>query len=61
MLEFEKGMEHIVSEVICVACRNRWIAARPTTVHLKDLECPLCGPGAVIETGARLDTGGVHE
>ena len=47
-------MPHRVSEVICVRCCRRWIAVRPETILLKDLECPECGAGAVIETGQEL-------
>ena len=43
---------HRVSEVICVKCTYRWLAVRPITTLLKDLECPWCGKqGFVIETG----------
>ena len=47
----EDNMPHVVSEVICVKCAYRWIAARPEVVMLKHLECANCGVGAVIETG----------
>ena len=41
-----------VSEVICLYCYRRWIAARETDVNLRDLECPTCGnQGYAIETG----------
>lgn len=44
--------EHKVSEVICLKCYKRWIAARPITVRLDQLECPACGyQGYAIETG----------
>jgi Zn finger protein HypA/HybF involved in hydrogenase expression len=49
--EFETGLPHKVSEVMCVKCRRRWIAARPEKTLLKDLECPKCRKGFVIETG----------
>lgn len=42
---------YVISEVICVNCGERWIAARPYGVMLKDLECANCGKGGVIETG----------
>lgn len=51
----EEKMPHRVSEVICVKCGKRWLAVRPATVWLKDLECPNCGPGWVIETGQVLE------
>ena len=42
---------HVVSEVMCVKCLRRWIAVRPVEVWLKDLHCPTCGPGFVVNTG----------
>lgn len=43
------------SEVICVNCSYRWIAERPVTKSLKDIECPWCGrQGFVIETGETI-------
>lgn len=43
---------HKVSEVICLCCFRRWIAARPAETHLIELECPYCrSQGATIETG----------
>jgi Zn finger protein HypA/HybF involved in hydrogenase expression len=41
-----------VSQVICLKCFRRWIAARPTETMLDELECPSCGnQGYAIETG----------
>ena len=41
-----------VSEVICLSCFRRWIAARPCETRLTDLECPDCHTqGTTIETG----------
>ena len=41
-----------VSEVICLRCYWRWIAARPTETNLFRLECPKCEMnGYAIETG----------
>lgn len=41
-----------VSQVICLNCFRRWIAARPMDVRLNELECPECGQtGYAIETG----------
>jgi DNA-directed RNA polymerase subunit RPC12/RpoP len=54
VLEFP--IPHKVSEVICISCGRRWIAVRPETVKLKDLECP-CGHGNIIETGEIIDDG----
>lgn len=43
------------SEVICVNCSYRWLAERPVTKPLKDIECPWCGKqGFVIETGETI-------
>ena len=46
---------YVVSEVICVQCCKRWISVRPEKTMLKDIECPNCGKGAVIETGQSID------
>lgn len=51
----EFPQQHTVSEVICVKCGYRWIAARPKTTLLKNIECVNCGAGFVIETGQDLD------
>lgn len=41
-----------VSEVICLSCYRRWVAARPTDTRLDDLEYPSCHEqGMTIETG----------
>ena len=41
-----------VSQVICLYCFRRWIAARTTETTLDLLECPECGHiGFAIETG----------
>lgn len=51
-IDIEEYQPHKVSEVICVSCLKRWIAARPAKCKLKDLECPCCHKqGYVIETG----------
>ena len=47
----ERNLPHKVSEVICCRCHKRWIATRPDTTLLKELECVSCGKGYVIETG----------
>lgn len=47
--------EHTVSEVICVKCGRRWISVRPSNLLLKDIECPDCGTGYVINTGQDID------
>ena len=46
---------YITSEVICVKCGNRWIAARPYNTLLKDLHCKKCGKGFTIETGENIE------
>lgn len=54
-IDINDGLSHRVSEVICVMCWWRWIAVRPVTTLLKDLECPGChNQGYVIETGEIL-------
>lgn len=53
----EEAMPHKVSEVICVKCGHRWICVRPEHILLKELECPNCGKGYVIETGEELMEG----
>lgn len=55
IVNFEEYLPHEVSEVICVKCGKRWLAVRPADVWLKDIECPNCGPGFVINTGQALD------
>lgn len=51
-ISIDDNMPHKVSEVMCIDCKYRWIAVRPTDILLKDLECPRCGlQGYVIETG----------
>ena len=55
IMPFEKNMEHIVSELICIKCMERWIDVRPSNVWLKDVECPNCGKGYVIMTGQELN------
>lgn len=55
MSEWEADVPHAVSEVICVKCHRRWIAVRPELTLLKDIECPTCGAGFVIETGEMFD------
>jgi DNA-directed RNA polymerase subunit RPC12/RpoP len=56
IVNIEEYQSHKVSEVICVKCGKRWIAVRPSITKLKDLECPICGAGYVIETGENIKT-----
>lgn len=52
----EENMPHNVSEVICINCKHRWIAVRPSMTFLKVLQCPNCKKsGYVIETGEAID------
>lgn len=52
VIDIIEKQPHIVSEVICIKCIHRWIAARPEDTRLKSLECPNCGfVGGAIETG----------
>ena len=60
-ISIEEGIPHKVSEVICVRCGKRWIAVRPASVRLSELECPNCGQGYVIETGETIEEGGKDE
>ncbi len=55
IIDIEEGLPHKVSEVICVKCGHRWIAVRPIETQLKELECPNCGKGYVIETGEVIE------
>ena len=55
-IDIEENLPHKVSEVICINCKNRWIAVRPEKTLLKDLECSKCGKqGYVIETGEVIE------
>lgn len=51
----EENQPHKVSEVVCLKCLRRWLAVRPLSTKLRDLECPECGPGFVIETGETIE------
>lgn len=54
--DINDNQPHKVSEVICINCKYRWLAVRPTITLLKDLECPRCHiRGYVIETGEIVD------
>ena len=55
LIDINENQPHIVSEVICVKCCKRWISVRPEITLLKDIECPNCGKGAVIETGQIIE------
>lgn len=48
----EEGIDHIISELICINCKYRFLDLRPCLTWLKDLECPNCKEtGYLIETG----------
>lgn len=52
LIDINNNIPHKVSEVICIKCLHRWIAVRPATSKLKNLECAGCHEqGYVIETG----------
>ena len=52
----EESIYWDVSEVMCCKCFERWIAVRPSSTLLKDIECPRCKfTGATIETGQEFD------
>ena len=55
IVDIEENLPHKVSEVICVKCGKRWISVRPEKTLLKELECPKCGRGFVIDTGEEME------
>jgi len=56
IINIEEYQLHKVSEVICINCKHRWLAVRPASTWLKDLQCPECKQqGYVIETGQIID------
>ena len=54
VIDLDSFRPHKVSEVICVKCGKRWISVRPLRTLLKELECPNCGQGYVVETGESM-------
>jgi hypothetical protein len=55
IIDINQKKPHKCSEVICVKCCYRWVAARPEETLLKELECHHCGGiGFAIETGEEL-------
>ena len=55
IIDINELSPHKVSEVVCLKCLKRWLAVRPESTKLKDLECPQCkAQGYVIETGETL-------
>ena len=55
IVDIEEYIPHEVSEVICVKCCHRWISVRPKGTLLKNIECPNCGKGYVINTGQSVE------
>ena len=54
----EFPIDHTISELICLNCKTRWIAARPESVLLKNIQCPKCNKqGYAIETGQVINEG----
>lgn len=56
VVDFEKNMEHEVSELICLKCLNRWIGVYPSKTLLKQLECKCGAIGYVIKTGQTIES-----
>lgn len=56
VMNIELNTSHVVSELICINCKHRFIDTRPINLLLKDLECPKCKQvGYLIETGQILE------
>ncbi|MBO7726934.1 MAG: hypothetical protein J6S50_00625 [Oscillospiraceae bacterium] len=54
VIPIEVNTPHKASEVICVKCGKRWISVRQADIFLKNIVCPNCGAGYVIETGEEM-------
>ena len=55
VVDIDEFMPHEVAELMCVACKKRFIDVWPEGTLLKDLECPHCkGYGFIIKTGQDL-------
>lgn len=50
----EEAVDHILQELICINCKYRFLDLSPSTLWLKQLECPNCK-----ETGYLINTGEV--
>ena len=46
---------HAVSELICLACQERWIGVYPANALLKDMVCKCGVKGLIIKTGQPLE------
>lgn len=56
VFEIESKKLYKTSVVVCLKCLHRWVAVRPETTWLKELECPLCNlTGYAIETGEVIE------
>ena len=51
ILDYDDKLPWIVSEVICIDCKRRFICGRPEELLLKNLECECGKIGYIIETG----------
>ena len=48
----EEGLNYLISELICINCKERFLDVRPMNVWLKDCTCPKCQEkGYLIDTG----------
>ena len=58
VISIEEAYDHIMSELICLNCKERFLDIRPINIWLKDLECPKCDErGYLIETGEVVSKG----
>lgn len=58
VIHIEETYDHIISELICINCKERFLDIRPLKIWLKDLECPKCHEiGYLIETGEVVSQG----
>lgn len=56
IVDFDEYKEHVVQEVVCLKCLQRWVAVYPSGTWLKDIECPNCHEqGFVIATGQEIN------
>jgi hypothetical protein len=55
IIDINENKPHKISIVICLKCFQRWIAVRPISTKLTELECSNCGQGYVIETGENIN------
>jgi len=55
IIPIEANLPHIISEVICLKCLERWIATYPAHLTLKELSCERKHKGFIIKTGQDLN------